>query len=160
MGANEGDEWLKYIVEMSMDELWLRDPRVLHDEEFHTYERLMPYFMSDLENFSEDIPIITEGAAFLPYLVDQLQIDNKHYLCVVPTKEFQVNQYKKRLWVNQYLSSCSNREKAFNNWMKREIMFASSVLEQARNIGYKTLIVDGFMSLNENLIFIEEYFCL
>jgi hypothetical protein len=89
-GANEGDKWLKYILEMSMDELWLRAPRVLHDEEFNTYGRLFSYFISDLINMDKDTPIITEGTAFLPYLIRQLQIDNVKYICIVPTKEFQI----------------------------------------------------------------------
>ena len=158
IGADKGDEWLKYIANMSMDELWLRNPDVLHAEELKTYERLIPYFISDLEYFGKNVPIITEGAAYLPYLAEQLQIDKKHYICIVPTKEFQINQYKKRQWVSEYLMSCSNKEEAFKNWMERDIMFALTVLEQAKNIGYKTIIVDGNKNIDENLLLVEEYF--
>ena len=73
-------------------------------------------------------------------------------------KEFQIDQYKKRQWVDEYLSSCSNKEKAFENWMERDSMFALSVLNQARNIGYKTIIVDGAKSVDDNLLLVEEYF--
>jgi len=160
LGADKGDEWLAYIASMSMDELWLRDPSVMHDEEFQTYERLFPYFISDIEKFDKNIPVITEGACFLPYLADQIQIDKRHYSCIVPTEIFQIEQYKKRIWVNDYLSSCSNKEKAFNNWMKRDVMFATSVLKQSKEIGYKTLIVDGTLSIDNSVSFIEECFSL
>jgi dephospho-CoA kinase len=159
-GANDGDKWLKYIVEMTMDELWLRDYNVLHDEEYKTYERLMPYFISDLENLNKDIPIITEGAAFLPNLIYQLKMYNVHYLCIVPTKEFQINQYRKRHWVKEYLSPCSNKEVAFNNWMERDALFAVSVLKKANDLGYKSLVVDGKKTLDEIFLIVEKYFCL
>jgi len=157
-GKDDGNEWLKYIANMPMDKIWLRDPQLLNKEELLTYEHLFPYFISDLNNFSKDIPIITEGAAFLPNLIDQLQVDKVHYICIVPTKEFQINHYKKRSWINDYLSTYPNKEKAFNNWMERDSLFASAVLNQAKDIGYETLIVDGQKSVDENLLFVEKYF--
>ena len=160
LGAEEGNEWLTYITKKSMDELWLRDPSVLHDEEFRNYENLFPYFKSDIGKMDNKIPVITEGATFLPYLMDKIKIDKRHYVCMVPTEKFQLDQYKKRPWVNDYLSSCSNKEEAFNNWMKRDIMFASSVLKRAKELSYKTLIVDGTLSIDDNVLFIEKCFGL
>ena len=157
-GKDDGDEWLKYIATMPMDKIWLKDPKLLNKEELLTYERLFPYFISDLNNFSKDIPIITEGTAFLPSLMDRLQVDKTHYICIVPTKEFQMDHYKKRPWINDYLSTYSNKEKAFNNWMERDSLFALAILNQAKDIGYETLIVDGQKNVDENLLFIEKHF--
>jgi hypothetical protein len=160
LGSDEGNDWLKYISTMSIDELWLRDPHVLHDEEFHTYEELFPYFISDLEKLCIDGSVIAEGVAFLPYLVDKLQIDKKNYICIVPTKNFQIYQYNKRQWVEEYLSSCADRIKAFSNWMERDALFALSVLKQAKNIGYQAIVVDGKASVESNLSLVEKCFCL
>ena len=107
-----------------MDELWLRQPQIINDEELCTYENLFPYFLSALEKMSSDTPIITEGACFLPFMVDRAQIDKAHYICVVPSKDFQIKHFKKRLpiWINDYLSfhqgGCADKEKAFDNWME------------------------------------------
>jgi len=159
-GALDGDKWLKKISEMAIDDLWLRSPQILNEEELITYEKLFPYFISNLKNLDKDIPIITEGAAFLPRLINQLGVDKTHYACVVPTKEFQIQQYSKRTWVNDYLSSCSNKDKAFKNWMERDALFALSALTQARELDYATLVVDGSKTIDENLSFIETLFKL
>lgn len=159
-GGDDGDEWLKHVSTMTLDQLWLRDPYILNKEELVTYEKLFPYYISALEKLNNDTPIITEGAAFLPSLVNQLGIDKMHYICIVPSKEFQLLYYKKRLWVNDYLSSCSNKEKAFSNWMERDALFALSTLEQAEKAGYKTLVVDGTKSVEDNYNFVVEAFGL
>lgn len=159
-GGADGDEWLKHISTMTLDQLWLRNPHILNEEELVTYEKLFPYFMSSLENLNKDTPIITEGAAFLPRLVNQIGVDKTHYVCMVPTREFQINHFKKRLWVNDYLLSSSDKEKAFRNWMDRDVLFAQSAIKQAGEVGYATLVVDGTNNIDENLLFIEKCFKL
>ncbi len=159
-GLSDGDEWLKYIASMSMDALWLREPSILNEEELRTYEKLFAYFISDLEGLCNDIPVIAEGAAFLPILVNGINIDKSHYICVISTREFQLEHYRKRLWINEYLTECSDKEKAFDNWMERDALFALSVIKQSKEIGYETLIVDGKKNIDENLRFVEKFFCL
>ena len=160
MGGKEGDEWLKRISEMSLDQLWLRNPVELNHEEHITYEKLFPYFITELEKLNNNTPIITEGAAFLPNLINKIGVAKTRYICMVPAREFQMQHYSKRSWVNDYLSSCSDKDKAFNNWMERDVLFALSVLKQAKEKGYPTLIVDGTKDINENLLFIEKCFNL
>ena len=59
-----------------------------------------------------------------------------------------------------YLDGCSKKELAFENWMKRDYLFADSVLQEALQAGYSTLIVDGTKSIFENLKAIEDVFGL
>ena len=141
---------------MSLDQLWLRTPEKLKEEELLTYEKLFRYFINALNSLDQDTPIITEGAAFLPSLVNKIGIDKTHYVCIVPTRDFQVHHFSRRTWVNDYLSSCSDKEKAFNNWMERDVLFALSVLNQAKEIGYTTLVVDGSKNIEENFQIIIE----
>jgi hypothetical protein len=157
-GGADGDEWLKYISMMSMDDSWLREPEVLNAEELITYEKLLPYFVAGLEQLSKNTPIITEGAAYLPDLIYKLGVDKSRYICMVPTKEFQIKYFSKREWVGDYLSPCSDKEKAFSNWMGRDVLFALAALKQARDKGYETLIVDGSKSIEENYRFVIEVF--
>jgi len=157
-GVKDGDELLKCISEMSLDQLWLRNPDKLNEEQLIIYEKLFPYFMAELGKLNRNKPIITEGAAFLPNLIDKMGVAKTRYICIVPTREFQIKHYSKRPWVNDYLSSCSDKEKAFNNWMERDVLFALSVLKQANEKGYATLVVDGNKGINENLLFVEKCF--
>ncbi|WP_024832908.1 hypothetical protein [Ruminiclostridium josui] len=66
--------------------------------------------------------------------------------------------YSKIPWVMQYLEGCSNTELDFENWMKRDYLFADSVLKDATKLGYSTLVVDGERTIDENLDIIEEVF--
>ncbi|MDD4796904.1 MAG: hypothetical protein PHO66_03965 [Eubacteriales bacterium] len=159
-GAMDAEDWLKHISAMTMDELWLRDPQTLKEEEWITYEKLFPYFINELNHLDNGRGIIAEGAAFLPCLINRLGVDKTHYVCVVPTEEFQIQQYSKRMWVKDYLSSCSDKDKAFKNWMKRDALFALAALAQAKEFGYATLVVDGSKNVDENVSFIESSFQL
>lgn len=159
-GAEDGDAWLKYIASMSLDELWLRNPMTLNEEALITYKKLLPYFIDKLTAFDKNTPIITEGAAFLPYLMSELGIDKNRYLYMIPTKEFQMKHYLKREWVDDYLSSCSDKKTAFINWMERDVLFAKSVCEQAKALGYKGFTVDGSKSIEETFKLVVEMFGL
>ena len=141
---------------MTMDQLWLRSPEKLNEEEMITYEKLFPYFIAKINKLNKNQPVIAEGAAFLPNLVNKIGVGVAYYICVVPTNEFQNWQYSKRPWVSDYLASCSDKEKAFNNWMERDSLFAMSALNQAKRIGYATLVVDGSKNIDENYQFVVE----
>ncbi|MCL2840910.1 MAG: hypothetical protein FWE05_09070 [Defluviitaleaceae bacterium] len=156
-GVEDGNEWLTHISEMTPDQLWLRDPQKLNEEELLTYKNLFPYFSEAISKFDKDTSIIEEGAAFLPSLVNT---DETQYICIVPTKEFQVKHFSEREWVREYLSSCSDADKAFNNWMERDSLFALSILNQAKEMEYKTLIVDGTKDIEESYQFAKEAFGL
>jgi len=156
-GVEDGNDWLTYVSEISPDRLWLKDPEKLCEEELLTYKNLYPYFSEAISNLDKNTPIIAEGVAFLPSLVKTAK---SQYICVVPAKEIQVNHYSKRTWINDYLTPYADKEKAFENWMGRDALFALSVLDQAKEMGYATLIVDGVKDIEENYRFIVEAFGL
>lgn len=82
--------------------------------------------MDDIKSIEGKNRIIAEGAAFLPRLMQNCNIDRKHYVNITPTPEFQISHYKERPRVSDVLEGCSNKEKAFKNWMNRDILFAYS----------------------------------
>ncbi len=67
--------------------------------------------------------IVTEGAAYTPQVMGQYGADD--YISIVPTPAFQISHYREREWVPYILRDCTDREKAFDNWMKRDILFAT-----------------------------------
>lgn len=69
---------------------------------------------------------------FYPDLIKQINIAKNHYVCVTPTKEFQIKHYRKREWVPYILEQCSDKEQAFKNWMKRDALFADDVRKQRK----------------------------
>ncbi|KXT82375.1 AAA family ATPase [Streptococcus panodentis] len=125
----------------SPDQIWLRRPEAMADEEWYFYEEIFPYLKSYLIKNQEQ-SLLVEGAGLLPHLVNSLTLPNA-YLCLTPTADFQLTHYAKREWVPYILKGCSNPEEAFKNWMQRDILFAQRVREEAAKLGYPSLVTDG-----------------
>lgn len=128
---------------MSVDETWLRNPLEQCEEELAIYREIFEFIAEDISKIQAPNGIIAEGAAFLPELMKQTGIDEQHYICVVPTKEFQFFHCKQRPWVPFILEGCSNKELAFDNWMDRDALFAIAVKQSAEALEYKTFVTNG-----------------
>lgn len=160
-GAKDNNPWLKKMNSVSMDEMWLKEPELLNEEELATYENMFEYILQEIKGLDSDgKDIITEGAALMPKLAHKIGIDKKHYVCIVPTKEFQIKHYSQRPWIQQILFNYSDKQKAFQNWMDRDAFFALSILEQAKKVGYESYIVDGSKDISDTFEFVEKVFGL
>jgi hypothetical protein len=84
----------------------------------------------------------------------------ENYICIVPTKEFQLEKYKERLWVHDYLSDCKDSELAYDNWMKRDVKYACIVSAGAVKYKQNLIVVDGKRTENEIYKQVKEYFNL
>lgn len=58
------------------------------------------------------------------------------------------------------LKDCEDSEQAFSNWMERDAGFADVVFSQARELEMKVLIVDGTLTLEDNIRLVKEHFGL
>lgn len=129
----------------SPDQIWLRSPEEMADEEWRFYEEIFPYVTSYLLNH-QDKTLLVEGAGLLPHLVKDIDGAAISYLCLTPTPDFQKKHYRQREWVPYVLEGTSNPEQAFENWMQRDILFAQMVEKEARELGYPSLVTDGSQS--------------
>lgn len=143
LAAEDGKPCCAKIAQMSPEEIWMRDPAVQCEEELQIYREIFSYVMTDLEEAASKGNVITEGAVFLPELVKKINIHWYQYLAITPVKTFQLFHYKKREWVPYVLAKCSNKEKAFDNWMERDALFAGVVQRQCETLGYASIINDG-----------------
>ena len=132
----------------SPDQIWLRKPEEMADEEWRFYEEIFPYVASYLLEH-QDQPLLLEGAGLLPHLVKELEWPASSYLCLTPTADFQKKHYKQREWVPYVLEGTTNPEQAFENWMQRDILFAQMVRKEAVLLGYPSLVTDGSQSENQ-----------
>ncbi len=80
------------------------------------------------------------------------------YICIVPTKEFQVRTCSKREWITHCISCCADKDSALKNWMERDALIGQKALRDAKNWGYPYLVVDGISGLEENFTFVEKVF--
>lgn len=134
---------------MTPDEIWMRDPAEQCREEFRIYREMFPFALERLYAAAADGPVITEGAGWLPDAVKELGVEQSRYVCLVPSRVFQMTEYAKRPWVDFVLEECSDREAAFGNWMERDVIFARQVTAMARRLHYKTVINDGSSTVEE-----------
>ena len=146
--ANKGFCACKKAASMNSDQTWLRNPEEQCEEEFEIYKEISELVFDKLNSIEADL-IITEAAAYTPEVMKS--IDYSHYICMVPSPEFQIYHYKQRSWINEILADCTDKEKAFDNWMQRDILFARQVIEQCENDGIFCYVNDG--SKNEDEVY-------
>jgi len=149
LGAKEGNELFQKLSSMTLDETWLRDPDIQCQEELDIYRAMFIYALRDISAMPERPPIIAEGAGFLPEIMRKMNIDAAHYICIVPSEQFQVRKYSQRTWVKDYLHDCSDSKQAFENWMQRDALFARKVSDDAERLGYCAITVDGSSGVDE-----------
>ena len=129
------------------DQIWLREPAAMAEEEWAFYEEIFPYLRQYLAE-NRDKPMILEGAGCLPHLIKSLNMELS-YLCLTPTADFQKEQYAKREWVPYVLQNSSHPQLAFDNWMKRDILFAKRCRKEAERLSYPQLLTDGSRRIEE-----------
>ena len=65
---------------------------------------------------------------------------------------------RKREWIPYILKDCTDKDKAFENWMERDAQFALDVQKQCAKEQYVSLINNGEMSMDEMVRFVEKHF--
>ena len=148
-GARKGYPVCRKTAGMSAEQIWMREPLLQCREEFDIYREIFEFVAADLVRIEWKGGIITEGTAYLPELMKQFGVPGSRYIVITPTKEFQVIHYRKRAFVPLVLEGCSDKEKAFRNWMDRDVLFAQEVRRQCHKENYVSVINDGNMDLDE-----------
>lgn len=137
---------------MSLSEFWMRDPKEQCEELVEFYHEVFPFVLGDLvlEAMASDVPVVAEGIAFLPELLNESGVDSKHCAYLVAARPLHDELYRARAWTSQLLEGCEDRSRAFQLWMERDNLFAQHVRRQARNSGYciyEVASVDDFARL-------------
>ena len=134
---------------MDWNEIWMRDPLIQVEEEFAYYRERFEMIAEDLNQTDPSSPLIMEGAAYLPELLNENDADPDRVVFLVPTREFQIKHYSQRTWIKDILEQCDDPEVAFANWMERDNQFGKAIIRQTGKLGYRSIIVDGGEGLDE-----------
>ncbi|MBO4458414.1 MAG: hypothetical protein J5802_11910 [Butyrivibrio sp.] len=157
IAAGKGKPICKQVVKMTSDEIWMRDPNLQCDEEILIYEEISDLVFEKLEQTDSDF-IVTEGAAYTPDIMRNYSY--QEYISIVPSAEFQVSHYKKREWVPYILEGCADKQKAFDNWMERDILFAQRIKAKCDEYSIPCIVNDGTRSIDELYKTVKEMFIL
>jgi shikimate kinase len=144
---------------MTSEQIWMRKPEIQFDDEVNIYREIFEYALSDIGKLKVPV-VIAEGAGFLPELMKLEDIRESEYICITPTRDFQIEKYSKREWVSYVLEGCTDKKAAFENWMERDAIFAKYASETAEKNGYKTILTDGMRDASDMLNMVEKAFGL
>ena len=159
--AKAGNKIAIKQMDESLEEMWLGDtPSVMNAEELMIYEAMLPLAQEAIAALPQQAPILAEGAGFLPSCMQSLGVQPGFYACIVPTPAFRRAQYAQRPWIGQFLDGVSDKEAAFENWMRRDDLFSEAVLADARRLGYPSYVVDGEKGIEDTSAFVEKAFNL
>jgi dephospho-CoA kinase len=146
------------FARLSWNEIWMRPVSDQVADEFEYYRERFELIAQDLGQYDENKPLILEGAAYLPELLEQNGADPQRVIYLVPTHEFQLRHYRQRPWIQQILQTCAEPEQAFENWMLRDHLFGREIARQAQAKGFETILVDGSQTIGEHYAQVKAHF--
>ena len=144
--ASRGGIACTAVRKLTSDGIWLREPSIQCEGEFQIYSEVAPLIFDKIAQLNNDF-IITEGAAYTPQVMSSRNAGS--YITIVPSPEFQISRYKEREWVQYVLADCSDKEKAFDNWMQRDVLFAERVKAECEKLEIPCIVNDGSRSVDE-----------
>lgn len=114
---------------------------------WRAYLEEFPLILAELA----DLPgrVLVEGAAVLTALVHDLGVAPERAIWIVPTEQFQRERYAERAWSRELVAGAPDPSAAFRRWMRRDASFALEVAGQARAAGYRVLVVDGAVPVEQ-----------
>jgi hypothetical protein len=118
-----------------------RPPTWQAEREVCFYHDQFPHLCAELRAAPK--PTVAEGADLLPELLQSAGIPFDRAVWLVPTPEFQLHHYGRRLWAQPYVADCPDPAAAFASWMRRDTLFADHVATETRRLGGRLLVVDG-----------------
>ena len=120
-------------------------------------QELAAFALEDVRQM--DTPMIAEGMALMPELLDQLE-PRANAVYLVPTETFQREHYAQRQWAQSLMASTNDPTGVFEKWMARDAANARTIAGQARALGFPVLEVDGAWDVMEVLGWVERQFSL
>jgi hypothetical protein len=142
----------------SCDDLWMRPVAQQVAESLALYREEFPLILADLVELAGSGPVLAEGAALLPELLDQISVAAYRCAWIVPTEEFQRAHYTRRPWRHDVLKDCADKETAWQNWMAHDAGFARAIAADAESRRCRLLVVDGTQPVAETVRSVAEWF--
>jgi 2-phosphoglycerate kinase len=150
---------IKYS-KMNWDQIWSQSVDQLLQDEIGYYHERFPFILDDLSKLNLETPVILEGAAFLPELINSYPVNRRNVVFMIPTLEFQRHHYAQRSWAQSILQECHDPKQAFDNWMQRDTSFGENIMKQANIDGFRVIVVDGHIDVPRQLETIRTQFGL
>lgn len=138
---------LHRVSRLSWNDLWMRPVNQQVRDEIQLYVEEFPLILDDLRQLPRDRPILAEGSALMPALLEEIGVPHDRAIWIVLAPAFQRQHYTRRDWIAGILAACEDPDQAWRNWMARDIRFAVHIAAEATALGRPVITVDGSQPL-------------
>ena len=143
---------LAAFLAMSMDERWLRPPRVML-ETFHWFRgEAFDLILDDLAALPDGPPVIAEGFRLLPGLVP----DPGRAVWLLPTPQFRRAAFDSRGSTWQIAARTSDPERALAGLLERDGLFTDRLRAATREHGLTAIDVEPGLSEDDLTALVED----
>nr|WP_221377473.1 shikimate kinase [Actinoplanes polyasparticus] len=143
---------LAAFLAMSMDERWLRPPRVMLDT-FHWFRgEAFDLILDDLAALPDGPPVIAEGFRLLPGLVP----DPARAVWLLPTPQFRRAAFDSRGSTWQIAARTSDPERALAGLLERDGLFTDRLRAATRELGLTAIDVEPGLSEDHLTALVED----
>ena len=144
----------------SWAEIFLQPLSAMVRDEIAAGREEFPMVVADLAALPPGKPVLAEGTALLPECVAPLRPRPHRAAWLVPSTAFQRAHYARREWAALLVAGLPDPDRAFENWMRRDEVYARWVRAQARRFGYPVYVVDSWHAITAVTAWVEHQFGL
>lgn len=116
--------------------------------------------LEDLDELSNDKPILVEGINLLPGLLKEALIDTNQAVWLVADDEFYKKHQMQRKEFFDRIKQCSNQEQALQNYINDDLAFGRYIINDAKKHDLKVIVTADESDLKKNIELISRYFNL
>lgn len=114
--------------------------------------------LEDLDQLSDDKPILVEGINLLPGLLKEALIDTNQAVWLVADDAFYKKHQMQRKEFFDRIKQCSNQEQALQNYINDDLAFGRYIINDAKKHDLKVIVTADESDLKKNIELISRYF--
>ena len=138
---------LTYWLTQSWDERWFQPADELLKFIIQAYDEEFTLCIEEIKAIPPSQPTLVEGNPLRPELVLPLLVEKHHAIWLIAGDRDMRHYYSQREWARHIVEETCDPEKAFDNWMNREIAFANMIRKSCEDHQMTFLLSDRQLPL-------------
>lgn len=142
------------------NEVWVTPvPGAMVESALASFRERFVMVLDDLAALPDGPPVLAEGWGLRPELVAPLLDSPRRAVFLVPTEEFRAHQVRALPRAARFSAAgVSDPERAQRNRLERDRLLARDVVDSARRLGLRVIMVDGSQGVDGLVDLVEEQF--
>lgn len=122
------------------EERWMQPVDELLSFVLMAYDEEFALCIEEIKAIPPSQPTLVEGNPLRPELVAPYLSHKHHAIWLIAQDEDLRHFYRQRIWAQHVVKETSDPERAFNNWLERDVAFAHLVREACDKHGFHALM--------------------